>query len=145
MENFNTLVNDGGYDQMSFDTNLVNDQNNLEHMNSPVRDDIDEIPNDRDSHKIIEDPYVGMSFESIKDVEKLYYTFAGQKGFTVCKWSTKHSKQGLRKKTYVCSKHGKSRAKIPVDNLAEKKTKPRHIRNPRTECKALYIVNQNFR
>lgn len=91
--------------------------------------------------RIVEDLYVGMTFESIEDAEELYYTYAWLKGFTVRKWSTRHLKQGLRKKTYVCSKQGTSRAKVPVvDNLAEKKTKPRHIRNPRTGCKALLSI-----
>ncbi|KMZ57427.1 hypothetical protein ZOSMA_86G00630 [Zostera marina] len=82
-----------------------------------------------------------MTFDSIKEAEDIYYAYAGQKGFCVRKGSTKHSKKGLRKKTYVCAKEGTSKAKIPiVENPSIVSTKPRYIRNSRTGCKALLTI-----
>ncbi|KMZ73523.1 hypothetical protein ZOSMA_147G00350 [Zostera marina] len=75
---------------------------------------------------VVEEPKVGMKFDSIKDAEEMYYSYAGQMGFSVRKGSIRHSKEGLRKKTYVCSKEGKSRAVVPVvDILSEQPKKPR--------------------
>ncbi|KMZ72590.1 hypothetical protein ZOSMA_161G00390 [Zostera marina] len=85
-----------------------------------------------------EEPKVGMKFTTIGEVEELYYKYAGHKGFSVRKGSTRHSKKGLRKKTYVCSKEGISRAIVPkMQNPLEKSGRLRQIRNPRTNCKAL--------
>lgn len=79
-----------------------------------------------------------MMFNSIVEAEDMYYKYAGEKGFSVRKGSTRHSKQGLRKKTYVCLKEGVSQANVPtIQNPLQKSTKPKYIRNPRTGCRTL--------
>ncbi|KMZ65457.1 hypothetical protein ZOSMA_31G00420 [Zostera marina] len=99
--------------------------------------DIDELGQDFESPSQTQEPKIGMMFDSIKEAEELYYKYAGSKGFSVRKGSTRHSKQGLRKKTYVCSKEAISKAVVPkIQNPLEKSTKLGHIRNTRTGCKA---------
>ncbi|KMZ76176.1 hypothetical protein ZOSMA_105G00030 [Zostera marina] len=121
--------------------------NNKTNLRTEGRDDQygreDMYSTDVDSIRFIDLPKIGMTFDSLEEVEHTYYAFAGQKGFCVQKGSTRHSKNCLRKKTYVCSKEGTSKAKVPVvENPANISTKPRHIRNSRTGCKALLSIKK---
>ncbi|KMZ65049.1 hypothetical protein ZOSMA_33G00800 [Zostera marina] len=68
--------------------------------------EIEEQGQDFEQPSHTEKPKIGMMFNSIVEAEYMYYKYAGEKGFSVRKGSTRHSKQGLRKKTYVCLKEG---------------------------------------
>ncbi|KAE9446086.1 hypothetical protein C3L33_22089, partial [Rhododendron williamsianum] len=81
----------------------------------------------------VEEPKVGMTFDSLDKAYVYYCQFANEKGFAVCKRTSRKGKDGkLSYVTLSCSRGGK--AKVTTSNLA----KPRP--QSKIECPAHVTV-----
>ncbi|XP_061355053.1 protein FAR1-RELATED SEQUENCE 5-like [Gastrolobium bilobum] len=123
------LDSNSNFSQMNVEPNISSDNILVTDSILPV-----DMPQSPDVDEIIVQPYVGMEFESLKNVEHFYKLFAKAKGFGVRIRSSKNN-YGL----FVCCKHGEN-SKKKNDDRGNYKKKSSTIRSG---CKASLSVTKD--